>query len=512
MKNHPLITALSATILLLLGMAFAQAGDDFAGTFSDGRLSLVLTPEAGAYRGEILVDGQRFPTRAQRSGQGLVGEFETASGTFAFEAYLDGSVLVLLTGGASYSLQPAGASQASGGSSNFRSQTPANGLGQLLLGSVSATSATDGLLRATEELLNYFDPYPIYLGGISDRQGTLIQAPFTATIDGLAVSGVAVAHLSSPGMADIGFALDVTERAPQTMNGLMRELGQHLPLPQPAAPAAAGPALTWHTVPFPDGSGRLSLPESWVLTSASQGMADASGPSGAEIHLGLWAPISTPEVAINPMTGQPYPGILAAPLLNPADAVGALFPQMFASFGTDYRVSSILDYAPTSTEVGGQSAFILWDATINGRTYRHLGLVITSPVSYEQWLFYYSYVAALVESFSATLPTMMEIWGRWNINPALFRQRLQSAAQSMQETGQIIIDSFEANQQSIDGSAYSWSEAFRGDGIIRDTETGDEGSAALGWIDQTIGAMNQGAGYDRFEYVPLDEWWLRTTP
>jgi hypothetical protein len=102
---------------------------------------------------------------------------------------------------------------------------------------------------------------------------------------------------------------------------------------------------------------------------------------------------------------------------------------------------------------------------------------------------------------------MLEIWGSWEVDPRIFEERLQRAWSAMQEINRILNESHAQSQQSSANAMYDWNEVFRGDAIFGDLRTGEEGTTATGWVNETIDALNQAAGYERLEYVPLRDWW-----
>ena len=119
-----LTASLLALVLLLVG-SWSLAQDALAGTYGDGRLSVTVQAGAGQYVGEIQLDGQVFPFSAQGTPERIDGSFAVGADRFPFSAGLQGDVLVLSTGGATYHLalqttgrqvEPGSAAHASTGS------------------------------------------------------------------------------------------------------------------------------------------------------------------------------------------------------------------------------------------------------------------------------------------------------------------------------------------------------------------------------------------------------------
>ncbi len=58
-----------------------------------------------------------------------------------------------------------------------------------------------------------------------------------------------------------------------------------------------------------------------------------------------------------------------------------------------------------------------------------------------------------------------------------------------------------------EASMYDWSEAYRGCVIVRDTRTGAEMPANLAFVHEAVDGLNQAAGGEMYQYLPLREWW-----
>ena len=43
--------------------------------------------------------------------------------------------------------------------------------------------------------------------------------------------------------------------------------------------------------------------------------------------------------------------------------------------------------------------------------------------------------------------------------------------------------------------------------MVRDTRTGEEAPANLAFVQETVAALNQAAGYAVYDHLPLREWW-----
>jgi hypothetical protein len=83
----------------------AKPATPFAGTFSDGKLTLDLTGMDGAYAGTIALGGSKFPANAKAGGKGLEGNFWAGNDKYDFTATLDGDTVTLVSDGTTYTLK-----------------------------------------------------------------------------------------------------------------------------------------------------------------------------------------------------------------------------------------------------------------------------------------------------------------------------------------------------------------------------------------------------------------------
>jgi len=97
-------TATLLALALLLTGSWSLAQGALAGSYSDGRLLVTIQTAAGQYSGEIHLDGQTYPFSAQGTPERIDGAFAVGAERFPFSAGLQGDVLVLSTGGATYHL------------------------------------------------------------------------------------------------------------------------------------------------------------------------------------------------------------------------------------------------------------------------------------------------------------------------------------------------------------------------------------------------------------------------
>ncbi len=97
--------------LLLLTTCVIASGDevpasraDFNGTFTDGRLTLVLTPQADQVAGVAKLGSKEFPLKATIKDNQIEGSFVNDGNSFAFNATIDHDHLSFTTGQTHYEL------------------------------------------------------------------------------------------------------------------------------------------------------------------------------------------------------------------------------------------------------------------------------------------------------------------------------------------------------------------------------------------------------------------------
>ncbi len=96
----------------------------FAGTFTDGHLTVTLNTAGGGYAGTIQLGEQKFALVGRVVNGRLEGSFESEGQKFAFTATLEGSVLTLTSDDRTYSLRKRVANPLASSPSNPLSQQP----------------------------------------------------------------------------------------------------------------------------------------------------------------------------------------------------------------------------------------------------------------------------------------------------------------------------------------------------------------------------------------------------
>jgi hypothetical protein len=260
--------------------------------------------------------------------------------------------------------------------------------------------------------------------------------------------------------------------------------------------------VQWRQVSYRQGT--IRLPSGWRVTGTNaQGAVDATCPDGSGVSLGIYFPV------FSALQG-PYP--LKAPYMGPVQAVKVLTPRILAQSHVVVNDLRILEAAPAGwyTPVPrGQAAMIVWqsDVTAGGKRLRFKGLslVLTAPIDYSQWMYYYSTVHAPAESFDRMLPVLMEIWYSWKIDDAVFRRRLRSAAQSLRTVQKIYQDAAGYRERTASNASAAWSNVIRGSWPVGDSVDGKRESVSNARIKNVIEKLNTNAGYQRYREIPLSE-------
>ena len=224
------------------------------------------------------------------------------------------------------------------------------------------------------------------------------------------VSGIAFADVTG-GVARVGFAFDNMQAPVTSMLRLLQQAG-HIP----AGAGAAG----WRVVQYPDGSGTIRLPEGWRLTSATKGMADASGPQG-RIFKAINTTVTTRANAaateqLYRSTGVPphlvpqmFAKIIIADPTDPVSAMVAVATQFSAKYGDgSFRFLRLIQAVPVQPPPPmAQAGFIDFEFMMNGVRDRALQYVtMSNDFGNGTWGYYTSGLASRSEAFSRSFSVL----------------------------------------------------------------------------------------------------------
>ncbi len=314
----------------------------------------------------------------------------------------------------------------------------------------------------TQHPFHLFDNIPDLQAVVSDRTDQNVQALFSATRRGTRVLGVVSVSLDGGGSVSLLF--DRPESFSNSLPRLRQALAQDVGRGHREAPL--------YRTTLGDGSS-ISLPQGWRVTHQARGSVDLAGPQGEEMSLGAAAPVYR-QVQRLPYMPQGY--VLQAPCCDPVRAYAALFPQIAAA--TTQRLGKppqfldrIVEYQPTAWP-GGQAGYILSASRVGGRPYLNYLLLAALPGYSDPWTVYISGLSAPAEIFREELPTMLKVWGSYSVNPAIFAERLQHAAQTMKATAEMMRATMAETSRAFHSCHEGWDQVIRGVQTIEDTRTG----------------------------------------
>jgi hypothetical protein len=312
-----------------------------------------------------------------------------------------------------------------------------------LSGSRSATALGQALVRGMQP---YFGGTMHVLHAVGDRSDTQVQASFSAKLGGVPVIGLlGVASEAGGGRAIVLF--DASRALPSSLERLVR-VATSAGSGGGGGSAAAPEPLT--RTPVPDGSGTIGLAPGWVIRHAYKGAMDIQGPlPGSGMSLGAVIPV--------PFTSA-----------DPAQALVMMAQGMGRSQGKRIEVQ-IIDQRPMQWQQGGRASLIRYRAITNGEAMDYFGLIAITPFDGQQVFFYSSYIQAPPQSFARVLPTALRSWGTWSISPAVLAQRMQQAAQTMRETGELLTGGG-GSSRAFDGVNAGWGQYIRGVATLEDPD------------------------------------------
>lgn len=352
------------------------------------------------------------------------------------------------------------------------SSWPTNGSGRVLStkmsGSPSATKMFQALMTGVK---GYFDATPRILNAFRDPRDSQVQASFTASINRVPVMGLmGVATQGNQARAVILF--DASRDFANSVDRLvMVATGGG-----GGAPAANVPLTR---VNFPDGSGSIGLAPGWQLMYANQGAADIKGPqAGTGMSIGA--------NLIVPYTSE-----------DPVKAIQIMAKQQAQQQGKQLRIQ-IIDSQPTQWQ-NGNAAFVHYRTQMDGVSMDYFGLFAVGPYDGNQVFIYVSYIQALTQNFAQVLPVGLKIWGSWSVNPAVFAERLNKAAQSMRETSAMLSSANANRQRAYDGINAGWSQ------YIRDVATLETSGGSRSEVDASFASNVVQADPNNFRIVPPSE-------
>ena len=360
----------------------------------------------------------------------------------------------------------------------------AAGSGHLLTASFSEFSgATDASRGAIRALAAYFDAPPRVRAAVSDSNDSQAQVFFDAHIASTPVAGVILVSMNG-GTSTVSVLYD----RPQSLRDSLAQMARS----GPAEPRIlVERPVNWQAYNFPDGSGSINLPEGWVSDGGEQGEVQAHGSHGEYLQFGR--PNYIQEYAL-PGSGS----IMIMPYISdPVEALVAFERQQ----GMELRIlDSQHDQAPNLS-------LALYDYTANGvpcRAFAYLQTMLTPGGG--SWILYTSYVAAPVDGFAGSFQTLLDIWKTYRISGKLIGERIQAAAQSMREAGEILRQSNANTSETYRRTNYAWELCRREQDLIEDTWDHERGTVDTIDAHHLVDELNRQEGSERWRVVPMSEY------
>jgi len=382
-------------------------------------------------------------------------------------------------------------------------QASKNHDGGMLIARVSGQSATRLLVDGIKSMDGFFDAAPIPASGISDQKDQVAQVIFHATKDGENVAGVGLATVSgNEGFVRIDYG------PPQSLTHMLSDLTNGGTV-QTSSKSADTPAMNWRQVPYPDGSGQVSLPQGWQITFSHKGHVIALGPQGM-LDKGLELSLMTRASAMalanfgvpvmsNQMIGDP---------VDPVTAMADATQQMSALSGNQWRITNVREVAPYAVEYPlAQAAFIDNDQIDNGQQYRCLSnIILTTVISSGHWTYFQSRVCSSPDTFAENLPVLMQIWKSAVTSPQEIQSRWDNALANMREVGEILAAGQTSRSVGMERAQAPMIESLQGRRIIEEIATGQQANAELAYSSEIVNALNAQRGYQAYREIPRSEW------
>src|SRR6266849_7028142 len=321
-----------------------------------------------------------------------------------------------------------------------------------------------------------FDDVPVLQTVLLDQPDRHAQALFGANTKGMPVLGVATVDLGDGG-GSVSFLYDRPQAFPNSFSRLRQTLARSGGRHHAEVPL--------EPIQLADGSS-ISIPQGWRVSAQGKGSVDVDGPNGEGISLGAAAPVYT---RVQRLPYMPAGYVLQAPCCDPLRAYQALVPQISAGMQKLGRPSQqLVQFVEAQPTVWprGQAVYVLSELRIGGRPYFNYALVATMPSYSDPWTFYISGVSAPEEVFRDEFPMMLKVWGSYTINPVVFTERLQHAAQTMKETAQMMRDTMAESSRAMHSAHEGWDQVIRGVQTIENTHTGRRWTVDNEWSQHLV--------------------------
>ena len=166
-------------------------------------------------------------------------------------------------------------------------------------------------------------------------------------------------------------------------------------------------------------------------------------------------------------------------------------PAVSAAVGdpADRGIMAFFERHPTAPPTGvGQAAYLFARSRIGGRPHYHFALVNTAPIDPGSWTYYYSTVGAPDGVFQRDFALMLDVWRSWSVNQQMLRDRMQDAATTMRQTGEILRSAARGQSEAFDRANRGFSYYLRGLEVLDHTPSGARGSFDRDYADAVVRA------------------------
>ena len=319
------------------------------------------------------------------------------------------------------------------------------------------------------------------VNGIKDTRNNTVQIFFTTQKGFKKYQGVAFAKRYEKNIVSVSCVLGFSKN-------FSGEFQKYISGGSGAAQASAPskPALTWSWHTSSDRTQKVQMPQGWRITDEGSGLLGGSGPQGAfgfgiPLRLHIWQhPYKSPRRAVLDVLPEFFSNVYNCPE-PPIHIIHETQPQNIG--GMEYQ-EFILDV----DGVKGTARFFIMARTGNAGS---------------NWLFYFSYLTCMKNDFKKNSPVLLKIFKSWNIHSSVFTRRMQQAARTFSQAGDMYIDAMAENSRRIDAVNDNFSEYIRGYRELRDTYLDIGADVDLYKIDDYAEEFNRRSGYERFKQVPL---------
>jgi hypothetical protein len=295
----------------------------------------------------------------------------------------------------------------------------------------SAAAVLGGMLRI---LGGYFDGAPALSGAVGDPADRGIMAFFDAQLQGTPVRGATLVQLNDDGGGGVAVLFDRPADIGRSFGAMVRQLGG---VRVPGGEASRPVTLPQQTTP--DGKAAIGVPPGWRITGWGTGAVDVAGPQGQLVDV-----------------------------------------------GTDIEV---LERHPTAPPTGaGQAAYLFARSRIGGRPHYHFALVNTAPIDPGSWTYYYSTVGAPDGVFQRDFALMLDVCRSWSLNQQMLRDRMQDAAATIRQTGEILRSAARGQSEAFDRANRGFSYYLHGLEVLEHTPSGARGSFDRDYADAVVRA------------------------